>query len=79
MQMDRFTIKWTNEACEADEIDEHAPSWISEPFKSSNMKATNNMLEIHQANQVPWKTPRSSPSGGEAMIHNEDIHPFVAL
>ena len=74
--MDRFTNGQTNEACEADE---HAPSQTSQPIKPSNLKVRGNMLKLHQANQGPSKTSRTSPCRGEAMIHHEDIHHLATL
>ena len=69
----------TNEACEVDERDELAPSQTSEPVKPSNMKARNNMLRLHQANQGTSKTPCTSPCRGEAVIHYEEAHQPVTL
>lgn len=77
--MDSFTNRRMNEACEADEPDEHAPSRTSDPVKPSNMKARKNILEIHQVNQGPSNTPHTSPCGCEAMIHHEYIHHLAAL
>ena len=77
--MDRFTNGRTNEACEVDERDEHAPSRTSELVKPSSMKARNNMLKLHQANQGPSMTPHTLPCRGEAMIYHEDIHHSAAL
>ena len=74
MQKDRFTNRRMNDACEMEKWDEHAPSQTDEPIKPSNMQVRNNMLELHQEDQGPLKTSRSSPCGGEAMIHHEDIH-----
>ena len=74
MQKNRFTNGWTNEACEVDECNEHAPSRIDEPIKPFSMQARNNMLKFHQANQEPSKALRTLPCGGEAMIHHEDIY-----
>jgi len=68
-----------DEACKADKRDEHSPSRRSEPVKPANMKARKNMLELHQVNQGPSKTPHTSPCGGEDMVHHEDVHHSAAL
>ena len=40
----------TNDACDMDECNEHAPSRTNEPVKPPNMQARNNMQKLHQAN-----------------------------